>query len=307
VLHIAIPGTATGTPGISASPPPVTTLVVPAGVPLSAGRVFSGTAGAVLQQPQEAVRGKDGSIYVADTGNRRVAVFNRTGRLVRSITAGMDGPLLAPFSLALTPRGHLLVLDSDAGVITEYDGTGTPVRESARGLSLGHARGIATDAKGDVLVADPASNAVLTLSSDFTLVHTQPAKSGSGPDIFDQPSAVAVAANGTIYVMDSQNNRIEQFTRDWQLQYAYPLIPTDTQHAPHMLPLADGRLLVTDPRDDKLLLFGPAGDQPQAFALTGPSAAGPRVPLGLAADTLPNVLVTCNGSGQVWRVKVPGI
>ena len=156
-------------------------------------------------------------------------------------------------------------------------------------------------------VADPAANTIYTLGSDFTLLHTQAAKSGNSADIFEQPSAVAVAANGTVYVMDSQNNRIEQFTSDWQLQYVYPMVPSDTLHAPHILPLRDGRLLVSDPRDDKLLLFGAASAQPQAFALTGRFGGLPCVSLGLASDTLPNVLVTCNGSGQVWQIRVPGL
>jgi DNA-binding beta-propeller fold protein YncE len=42
--------------------------------------------------------------------------------------------------------------------------------------------------------------------------------SGSGPDLFDQPTDVAIAPNGDIFVTDSQrngkNNRIVKFTKN---------------------------------------------------------------------------------------------
>jgi DNA-binding beta-propeller fold protein YncE len=305
---ISIPGSSTATPAGPSTPPPVSSpLAVPPGTPLTAAHVYGGSAPALLDSPEEAIRLKDGHIYVADTGNHRVAVFDAKGRLLRSITSRLNGSLLAPFSLAVTPQGHLLVLDSEAGAVIEYDAAGTPLRESSQSLSLGHARGIAVDAKGDVLVADPAANAVYTLSSDFTLVHTEAASAGAAAHLFDQPSAVAVAPNGAIFVMDNQNSRIEQFSPAWQLQFTYPLVPSDTQHSPRMLPLADGRLLATDPPDGKLLLFGASTAQPQAFSLAGPPAVTPCIALGLAADRLPAVLVTCNGSGRVLQVRVPGL
>lgn len=308
VVHISIPNAATATPAGPATPPPLATLAVPAGTRVSAARIFGGQGGVVLLSPQEALRQKDGKIYVADAGNHRVAVLDGKGRLIGAITRAMNDPLQAPFSLAITPRGHLLVLDSDAGAVIEYDGAGAPVQQSAPSLSLVHSRGIAVDAAGHVLVADPAANAIYTLGSDLALQHTQGAASGSGgAHIFDQPSAVATGPGGAIFVMDSQNNRIDRFSSDWQLQFTYPLVPTDTLHPPHMLPLADGRLLVTDPPGNKLLLFGPADAQPVAFSLGGSSPLPCASPLGLAADRLPAVLITCNGSGQLWQVRVPGL
>jgi DNA-binding beta-propeller fold protein YncE len=234
-----------------------------------------------------------------------VAVLDKQGRLLRAITDGPHGPLQSPFSLALSPNGNLLVLDSDAGLVIAYDAAGKPVRSTAPSLNLSHARGIAVDAAGRVYVADPAANAVYTLGPDLTLVHTEPAQTGSGPALFNQPAAVAVGVDGTMYVADNQDNLIIAFSSAWKSLASWPVAPSDSQHSPRILPLTGGRILVSDPRDGKLLLLG--GSDTRAFDLAPPAGAAPCVPLGIAAARLPAVLATCNGAGQVWKLVLPGI
>jgi hypothetical protein len=61
---------------------------------------------------------------------------------------------------------------------------------------------------------------VIKFSPDGKLMMTlgKAGVSGSGPDLFDQPTDVFVAANGNIFVTDShrygKNNRVVRFTRE---------------------------------------------------------------------------------------------
>ena len=73
-----------------------------------------------------------------------------------------------------------------------------------------------TDARG----AEGKGHQVFKFNADGKVVMTlgKAGVSGSGPDLFDQPTDVVVAPNGDIFVADShrngKNNRIVKFTKD---------------------------------------------------------------------------------------------
>lgn len=284
-------------------------LVVSPGTPITPTTVLGGAdAESTLLAPQEAVQASDGLIYVADTGNHRVAVLNKNGKLVRTITKSARGALLSsPSSLVLTPDGHLVVLDSDTGIVLEYTTNGALVNSSSRAVPLIHARGIAVDAQGQIYVADPATNSIFTLDTGLNIVHQETASPDGGKTfLFQQPTAVAPAPGGGMYVVDGQIGALDLFSADWQLQHTWPLAITDTLHSPRVLPLADGRVLATDPADNKLLLFTPGVVQPAFYALNtvpGPLAA----PLGIASASKHRVLLTCTGANQLWLAAIPGV
>jgi hypothetical protein len=307
-LAAASPSPAPAAANVVPTPVP---LVAPAALPLTVTATLgaTGAASPAFAQPQEAVRGPDGLIYVADTGNHRIAVLDAHGKLVRTITRGASGPLQSPYAVAFAPNGHLYVLDSDAGQVLAYapgpTAADAPLQASASSIPLVHARDMAINAAGQILVADPASNSVVTLSSDLALQQQQSNRGADGSDLYEQPDAIAAGPKGTVFVVDSQNNQVKEFSGGWHLLRSWPAVASDTLHAPHILPLAGGRLLVSDPADSKLLLFDPTSSTPQAF-LVPPRAGLAAQPLGLAHGPDATILVTNNGTGQVLQVRLPG-
>ncbi len=263
-------------PTPAATPIPVPLQVV-AGTPITPTTILGGAnAASTLLGPTEAVRGPDKLYYVADVGNHRVAVLNGKGKLVRSITTGSQGPLLSPSSLAFTPDGHLVVLDSDTGFVTEYTPQGRLVTSSPRSVPMLHARGLSVDSQGQVYVADPATDSIFTLDSGLNIIHQETASPDGGKTyLFQQPTAVVPAPGGGFYVVDGQVGQLDLFTATWQLIRTWPLAISDTLHSPRVLPLADGKVLVTDPSDNKLLLFTPDATQPTFYALNS-RAGGAR-------------------------------
>jgi hypothetical protein len=287
--------------------PTETPLVVPQGIALVALHTYGGggRSSVKLLQPQDALRGPDRRIYIADTGNHRVAILDRHGRLVETISKGANGPLQTPYSLAVAPDGNLLVLDSDAGRVLEYAVSGKLLRSSSPSLTLGHSRGIAVDARGQVLVADPAADAVFTLGADLSVVSIRPSTGPGQSQLFSQPSAITVGPDGGRYIVDSQNDRVVEYSADWRLLRSWPVPVPDTQHSPRVIPLADGGVLLSDPRDAELLLFGASTSSLRVYALP----TGSSVPLGIALDgrARGDVLVTCEGSNTITEVHVPGL
>ena len=90
--------------------------------------------------------------------------------------------------------------------------------------------------------------------------------SGSGPDLFDQPTDVAVAANGDLFVTDShrngKNNRVVHFTKDgtfvkeWGRKGSGPGEISE----PHTIAIdSRGRLFVGDRENNRIQIFDQSG------------------------------------------------
>ncbi len=315
LAHVYSSGTAAPSPlaAGTAAPQALPTAAMPklavsAGMPITPTTMLGGgNPASTLLAPQEALLGSDGLYYVADTGNHRVAVLNSHGSLVRQFLNGPAGPLQSPASLAFTHDGHLLVLDSDSGLVIEYTKAGKVVTTSSKAVPFIHARGIAIDTQGQVYVADPATDGIFTLDAGLNLIHQQTASPDEGKTfLFQQPTAVAPAAGGLLYVVDGQNQRLDLFNASWQLQEGWPLAISDTLHSPRVLPLANGQALVSDAVDNKILLYSPAQLQPTVYSLA--TVAGPPAgPLGIAAAGHHRLLVTASGANQIWLVPVPSL
>ena len=126
---------------------------------------------------------------------------------------------------------------------------------------------------------------------------------GDGPARFDAPGGVAVAPDGTLYVADFYNQRIQQLTPDggfikqwgitaeagiWSGQFNYP---TDVALS------ADGMLIVADGYHDRIQVFSPGGEfshkwgGPFALNIHGPYNGWFATVTGLAVGPRGNVFV----------------
>ena len=121
-----------------------------------------------------------------------------------------------------------------------------------------------TDARGE----GGKGHQVFKFSPDGRVLMTlgRAGVSGSGPDLFDQPTDVAVAANGDIFVTDShrngRNNRVVRFTGDgryvkeWGRKGSGP----GELSEPHTIAIdSRGRLFVGDRENNRIQIFDQDG------------------------------------------------
>lgn len=277
-------------------------LNVTGGAPLNVRSIIGATVG--LSQPREAVELRNGGFAVADEGNKRLAILDAAGHLVRSVRSGA-APLQSPFAIVLSAES-LYLLDAARGAIDQYGTDGRFKREIVHnpGLLL-DARGLATGPNGTLYVADPLTNSILTFTTDGKLrrqLHTQ---SGADPGQFNQPSDVAAGAGDIIYVLDNQNNRIEALHSSGAFIGQWTVPQSDTLHSVHVVALPDGRILASDPAG--ALLIYPLGNAPpirQSLQLSGRGGGFIR-PLGISLTSDGNVLVTDNLGNRLLRVARP--
>jgi hypothetical protein len=260
-------------------------------------------AGAGLKSPQEAVPLPSGGVAVVDTGNARIAFLNAHGGLMSSAASGPS--LKNPYAVAASSR-TVYVVDAQLGSIFQYDLHGRYLGLLAHATPLNDARGLALGPDGNLYAASPGFNAIAVVSPSG-VIRLMPGSTGGKCTQFNQPSDVAVTRSGMIYVLDNGNQRVCEMTASGTFVGEWIAPSSSTQFSSHVLPLPDGRLLLSDPAQGSLVLYARGADTPTRLIFHGkgtPLAHG--TPLGLALTAGGQVLVTDGGDAQLLVVKLPG-
>ena len=155
-------------------------------------------------------------ILVADSGNNRIQVFDRSGNVVTTYGVSGIGPgqFDNPQGLAVDDRGDLIVVDTGNNrlQVLSFDGTNlTFVREIMGNFNM--PRDVAALHHDQIVVADTGNNAIKVLDNMGNLLATysEPNVRGySGP--FSQPRGLAIDLNGKIIVADTLNHRVVEIS-----------------------------------------------------------------------------------------------
>ena len=156
--------------------------------------------------------------------------------------------------------------------ILKYDTSGKLLASFGQGLLI-FPHGGTVDAAGNLWMTDAGGapgkgHQVFKFSPDGKVLMTlgKAGVSGSGRELFDQPTDVAVAANGDLFVTDShrngKNNRVVHFTKDgtfvkeWGRKGSGPGEISE----PHTIAIdSQGRLFVGDRENNRIQIFDQSG------------------------------------------------
>jgi len=140
VLIVAVELTGIGTRAQSSYPKFVSTAEIP--IPSLNG----------FNQPQGMAVAADGTLYVADTGNRRVVKIAPDGT---HSTVSFGHPLMTPTSVALDGSGTLYVTDKAANEVSTFPADRNPFY-----FPPNQPIAIAADSKGDVAFVNGGDNTI---------------------------------------------------------------------------------------------------------------------------------------------------
>lgn len=165
-----------------------------------------------------AIDGND-VIYVADSGNERIQMFDIDGTFLGkwgSDGTG-DGQFKDPSGIAIDKDGFVYVADTTAYRIQKFDSNGTFITKwGSKGTADGqfyYPCGVAVDSDGFVYVADYGNYRIQKFDSNGTFV-TKWGSIGTGEGQFYSPLGIAVDAEGFVYVTDGENQRVQKFDSD---------------------------------------------------------------------------------------------
>ena len=156
-----------------------------------------------------------GRLYVVDTAEHQVLIFERDGTRVSSIgrRGSGDGEFNYPTYLWRTAQGRLYVTDSLNFRIQSFDAHGRFAGKFSRqGDGTGDAarpKGVASDRHGHVYVVDALFHAFQIFDADGRLL-LPVGERGQGQGEFWLPTGIFVE-DEMIYIADSYNQRIQVF------------------------------------------------------------------------------------------------
>ncbi|MBN2404167.1 MAG: hypothetical protein JXE06_01150 [Coriobacteriia bacterium] len=186
-------------------------------------------------RPMGVAVGSEGRVYVTDSENNRVCVFDSSGRFLFEFGSfGVGKPLAGaqntyepgslnfPVGIDTDDEGNVYVASFRNDSIEVFDADGKPLRRFpepdqvvGRGSSGQDGLGIAvTDVavyQDRIYATDQYQIFVFTLEGELI---TQWGKPGIEPGDLDHPNGLAVGEDGTVYVSDSNHARVTAFTPD---------------------------------------------------------------------------------------------
>ncbi|MCK5455961.1 MAG: hypothetical protein KAI45_02465 [Melioribacteraceae bacterium] len=155
-------------------------------------------------------------IYVIETANHRVVVFDEEGKLVNTIgERGSDkGQFNFPTFITLDKSGNIFVVDALNFRIQIFDENGNYVKSFGEaGDATGYfsrPKGITVDSYGHIFIVDALFHTVQIFDSDGNFLYNFGGL-GQQNSRFWLPTGITIDSDNNIYVADSYNSRIQVF------------------------------------------------------------------------------------------------
>ena len=237
-----------------------------------------------------------GRLYVVDTFLRAVHVFDVKGSAYYSFPSDKAN-LVSPIDIAIeNTSGNIYISDSKEGVVKIFKDAGKKFEGQIGKGVLERPTGIAVNQKtSELLVVDTLNATVFRFNLTDHQLKDKFGSSGRAEGQFNFPTHIFVNKEGLIFVSDSLNFRIQEFTPEGKFLRGFGSIGNGPGHFSRPKGVAvdsDGNIYVVDglfdnvqifDRDSRLLMdFGRPGNEYGEFWL----------PTGIFIDPIDRIYVS---------------
>jgi sugar lactone lactonase YvrE len=199
-----------------------------------------------------------GNIYVVTGMEGKVHKFSPAGQALTSwgLTGKNGQPPAEPFSIAVTGQ-QVLVLDAATSDLLRYDLNGQPAAP-LHACDCFFPRGLMADRDGTIWIADTGQARLIHLTADAQPLGTLLTR-GTGPGQVIEPTATWRAADGSLYVADVGNNRVQRLSREGQFQTEWPIAPSIARDGARLTGDAAGHVYVSFPDAAAVVVYDAKG------------------------------------------------
>jgi sugar lactone lactonase YvrE len=207
-----------------------------------------------LSQPHDAAFSPDGKLlYVTDMRNSRVRVLD--AMTLKPVGTFGERELSNPHDAEFDKAGRLLVADTGNDRVAIYEVRGAQAKLVGELKGLSGPEGVAVAPDGRVIVGN-ARGATLSVFRDGRLERTVGGR-GSRDGEFSNPHDVEAAADGSVYVVDSGNDRVQVFDAD--LRHRATFGAALKLQGPKYLSFDGDRIWLADENNHRILLLDRRG------------------------------------------------
>jgi len=247
-----------------------------------------------------------GRLYVVDTFQKRVHVFDADGNNYFAFPA--DGKrLAAPVGIGVDSNGLIYVTDAEDGVVKIFKDRGRQfVSELGRG-DLQRPTGIAVNSgTSELLVVDTLLSQVFRY--DLASHAQKGAFGGKGMDAgqFHYPTQICVTSAGNIIVSDSLNFRVQVFSPDGLFLNTFGQMgrgPGTFSRPKGVASDSAGNIYVVDALFDNVQMFDASGRLLMAFGDHGGGYGEFWLPNGIYIDNNDRIYVSDSSNQRVQVFK----
>jgi len=281
-----------------------------------------GSGNGQFNDPIGIATASDSSVYVVDSSNQRIQKFDKNGKFLRAwgSEGNGDGQFYYPYSIAIAPDGVVYVSDSGNDRIQKFESSGEFILQwGSGGVDVGQfiiPDGLAIAPDGSVYVVDTYNNRVqkfdpsgnfLSHWGGFCRADTDwdgiPDRPCAGQ--FNKPQGIAIAPDGSIYITDSGNNRIQKFSSDGEFLSQWGSQGSgDGQFVwPYGIAVApDGSVYVVDTYNSRIQKFNSNGEFIAKWGTYGDGEGQFDEPLGIAIAPDSTVYVVDSYNSRIQRM-----
>jgi uncharacterized protein (TIGR03663 family) len=252
-----------------------------------------GTAGdgpGQFAEPRGVAVDPSGNLYVADTKNSRIEVFDANGAFLRAFgTRGSaDGQLNEPCGVAIGPGGEVFVADTWNHRVARFGPAG-----EWRGFWVDPERGFfgprgLVVSGGSLYVTDTGNKRVVRFDLSNGSVSARWGAAGSGPGQFVEPVGIAADPSGRVYVADTGNHRVQVFDAEGKPLRQFPVFGwKDFYTEPYLAIGPSDSVFVTDSWKPRIARYDSSGALVRSW-----KADGLKRPTGITIDAFGHVIVS---------------
>lgn len=268
-------------------------------IDLPAARVFGspGSGPGQLSEPRGVAADGRGNLYVADSKNSRIDVFDGNGAYLRSIgeKGSADGQLNEPGGVAVGPDGTIYVADTWNHRIARFraDGAWDGAWVDENRTFFGPRSVVLS--QGSLYVADTGNKRIVRLDAEGKVTASW-GVAGNQPGQFVEPVGLAADAAGRIWVADTGNHRVQVFGPDGDFVRQFPVYGwKDFYTEPYIAIGPADSLFATDSWKGRIAHYDASGALVRSF-----KAEGLKSPTGIALDPFGRLIVADRGTNRIF-------
>jgi len=266
---------------------------------LPAGRSFgsAGPAPGQLAEPRGVAVDARGFVYVADTKNSRISIFDGNGAFQRALGSkgAAEGQLNEPCGVAVGPDGTVYVADTWNHRVARFGpgGEALPPWVDADKTFFGPRSVVLI--QGNLYVADTGNKRIVRLDGSGKVTGSF-GTAGGEPGQFVEPVGLAADGAGHLYVADTGNHRVQVFDADGKfLRLVRVFGWKDFYTEPYVVAAPGDGVIVTDAWKGRLASYDAAGNLVHSYQY--PEM---KRPTGITLDPFGRILVTDRETGKVF-------